>query len=218
MATAANILQHSQRFDSSRACVAQLSLCSQAINAFTSRSTSPTSSVSLASMNSTTSNTKPLTINTDPFHTYTELAGRKRNKLNAASRTTSWTNIAQSARSQRSATDFAGLSEQDLSRPESWNYEFSTPPDMIAPSGSLGLDYESPLSMNSRRGGLDPSTGQLNEHQQQQMEHPQLNMGWAEDTVGYAWLYPRRWVRGGRLNLGRATLARNSRLDGRSSG
>ena len=192
MATAADILQQSQRFESSRACVAQLLLCSQAINAFTSGSTSPTSSISLTSINSTTSTTKPLTINTDPFHNYTELAGRKRNKLNTASRNTSWTNIAQSARSQRSATDFAGISEQELSRPESWNYEFSNPPDMIAPSGSLGLDYESPLSMNSRRGGLDPSTGQLNEHQQQQqqMEHPQLNMGWAEDSGGYAMAFP----------------------------
>ena len=61
---------------------------------------------------------------------------------------------------------------------------------MIAPSGSLGLDYESPLSMNSRRGGMDPLNGQLNEHQQQQMEHPQLNMGWAEDSGGYAMAFP----------------------------
>ena len=198
MATAANILQQSQRFDSSRACVAQLSLCSQAVNALISRTTSPSSSTSLTTLAPPTSIIKPLTINTDPFHTYTELAGRKRNKLKSASRTPSWTNIAQSTHSHRSATEFASMPEQDFSRPEAWNYEFSNPPDMNVPNGSLGVDYESPLSMDLRRGGLEPSNGQLNEHQQH-MEQPHFNIGWAEDGGGYAMAFPpqlgTRWPR-----------------------
>jgi hypothetical protein len=81
------------------------------------------------------------------------------------------------------------MPEQDLSRPEAWNYEFSNPPDMNVPNGSLGVEYESPLLMNLRRGGLEPSNGQLNEHQQH-MEQPHFNMGWAEDGDGYAMAFP----------------------------
>ena len=182
MATAAKTLQQIQRFESSRACVAQLSSCNQAISVYISTLTGPASSAHLTRRNSTTLITKPHITNKDPFHTYTELTGRKRNKPSTTSCTTPWNDNAASARSQRSATDHTLITEQDILRPESWSYNFTNPNDMTA----AGLDYGSPLSMSSRQRGLEqPIMGQMNE-QQQQMENPQMDMAWAEDCGGYS--------------------------------
>lgn len=172
MATVAHILQHSQRFESSRACASRLSACSQAITAFVSFLATPTRPTSMIGSPSTFE--EPLTINTDPFQSYTELKGRKRNKLNATSRNSSWTNISASSRSYRAPAEYTPLSEN-------WNYDFANPVEMVLPAGGISIEYESPSSLSMRHTGLEPPTSQLDEHHPPYFDHPQSNIAWSED-------------------------------------
>ncbi len=183
MATAANVLQHNQRFESSRACATRLLACSQAITAFVSFSTAPATVTSMMSSPNTCK--EPLTINTDPFQSYTELKGRKRNKLNATSRSSSWTNISASSRSYRAPAEYTPLSEQDPSRPDNWNFDFANPVEMVLPGGGLSIEYDSPSSLSMRHTGLEPIASQLDEHHQLHYDHLQPNIAWSEDCGVY---------------------------------
>ena len=183
MATVANVSQHSQRFESSRSCASRLAACSQAITAFMSFSTIPTAPTSMMGSPSTFEDS--LTINTDPFQPYTELKGRKRNRLNATSRSSSWTNISASSRSCRAPAEYTPLSEHDLSRPDHLNYDFPNPVEMALPGGGQPIEYESPSSLNMRHTGLEPTSGQLDEHHRPHFDHAQPNIAWSEDCAVY---------------------------------
>ena len=183
MATVAHVLQHSQRFESSRVCASRLSTCSQAISALVSCSTTPTTATSM--MGSPSTFEGPLTLNTDPFQSYSELKGRKRNKLNATSRSSSWTNISASSRSYRAPAEYTPLSEQDSSRPDNWHYDFTNPVEMVPPGCGLSVEYESPSSLSIRHTGLELPTGQLDEHHRRHFDHPQSNIAWSEDCGVY---------------------------------
>ena len=183
MATVAHLLQHSQRFESSRACASRLSACSQAITAFVSFSATPTTAISMRGSPITFE--EPLTINTDPFQSYTELKGRKRNKLNATSRSSSWTNISASSRSYLAPAEYTPPSEQEFSRPDNWNYDFTNPVEMVLQGGGASIEYESPSSISIRHTGLEPPSGQLDEHNHPQFDHPQSNIAWSEDCGVY---------------------------------
>ena len=128
---------------------------------------------------------EPLTMNTDPFQSYTELKGRKRNKLNATSRSSSWTNISASSRSHRAPAEHTPLSEQDFSRPDSWNYDFANPVEMVLPGGGLSVEHESPTSLTMRYAGLEPPTGQIDEYRQPHFDHPESNIAWSEGCGVY---------------------------------
>ena len=181
MAIAANTLQHSLRFKSSYDCVAQLTACNQAIAAFMSTS-SPTTVIPMIS--SAAALKEPLTINTDPFHNYTELIGRKRNKLNTTARS-SWTNISASARPRRAPAEYTPLSDQDLLRPENWNWDFANPVEMVSPAGGLSLEYEPPSLLSMRRPGLESTMGPFDKQHQQHMDNSQVNIAWPEGCEGY---------------------------------
>ena len=183
MATVANVSQHSQRFESSRSCASRLAACSQAITAFMSFSTIPTAPTSMMGSPSTFEDS--LTINTDPFQPYTEFKGRKRNRLNATSRSSSWTNISASSRSCRAPAEYTPLSEHDLSRPDHLNYDFPNPVEMALPGGGQPIEYESPSSLNMRHTGLEPTSGQLDEHHRPHFDHAQPNIAWSEDCAVY---------------------------------
>ena len=92
-----------------------------------------------------------------------------------------------SALSHRAPAEYTPLSEQDLSQPNNCNHEFTTPVELGLPAVALPMQYEPLSSLPRCRTGLDPTptSGQLDENQQQHLDHPQRDLRWKGDCGGY---------------------------------
>ena len=197
MAAAADILQRIQRFDSSRDYTGRLSACIPAVAAFIRDASSPAS---------TGGPIPPLNSNIDPFHTFTELIGRKRNNLNTDSRAKSSANIAMIDTPLRPTPKYSGPPDPSLADDKKDNFDFTNHADVAVSSNGRTGGYES--TMQSIIHGVDPGgpMGYMGDQQQHFPQHSYPIAAWARDEGAYATTMPSQPAAGWSTNSGMGHL------------